>query len=361
MNRKYFIWIINLAIACLFLVGLFMWSEKSEPTPTHSKQETVPQATSPFKSYISAVGIVEASSENIFIGSPVNRVVEKVEVAVGEKVKEGQVLFKLECRDLEADLLTRCISYENALANLVKLESLPRPEDVTTADAELKSAQIEVVQAKSQFQRVEGLQNSGAMSQEEVNKRRFNLEQAKAKLEQAKAALEKTKAGTWKPDLDIAKLQVLQAEALVKRVESDIERTIIRSPIDATVLQIKIHEGEFPPTDSSRTPPMIIGNIDVMNLRVNINQFDASFYNQDAPAIAYLQGNASVKFPLKFVRIEPFFVAKQNLTNDITEKVDTRVLQAVYSFKEGEKNIFVGQQMDVFIETKQTAKKEESA
>jgi hypothetical protein len=139
----------------------------------------------------------------------------------------------------------------------------------------------------------------------------------------------------------------------VVRIETDIERTIITSPIDGTVLQIKIHEGEYPPSDSSRSPPMIIGNTDLLHLRVSINQFDASYFNPNSPAVAYLQGDAERNFPLHFVKLEPYFVTKQNITNDISEKVDTRVLQAIYAFDEGTSKIFVGQQMDVFIETKQ--------
>ena len=166
-----------------------------------------------------------------------------------------------------------------------------------------------------------------------------------------RADLDKTKAGAWKPDLEIAQARCSAAKAEAQRVEAEIARTIIRSPIDGTVLQIKIHPGEFPPSDSSRTPSMIVGNTDKLNLRVSINQFDASYYHASAPAVAFLQGNAQVRFPLHFVRLEPYFVTKQNLTNDISEKVDTRVLQVIYCFDEDDARIFVGQQMDVFIES----------
>lgn len=350
MNRTYFRWIVVLAILCIVIVIFFMWDHKltkTVPTPT----PIVPRTSSPFKSYISAVGIVEASGGNILIGSPVNRVVDKVEVTVGQKVQEGDVLFRLESHDLEADLASRMIDYDNALANLKKLEALPRNEDVVSATAMLNGAKTELEQTKSQYLRVEGLEKSGAMSKEEIARRRFAFEQAEAKLQQAQANLDKIKSGAWLPDLEIARLQVRRSKALVKRVKADIARTIIRAPTDATVLQIKIHEGEFPPSDSSRTPSMIIGNTDTMNLRVSINQFDASYYNPKAPAEAFLQGNSKISFPIKFVHIEPYFINKQNLSNDITEKVDTQVLQAIYCFEEGEKRVFVGQQMDVFIET----------
>lgn len=350
MNRSYFNWIILLAASCVVLVAIFMGGEAVSSPKTAQKPLTA-RPMSPFKSYIAAVGIVEASSGNIFVGSPINRVVDKVDVKVGDKVKAGEVLFRLESKDLEADLLTKCINYKNAAANLQKLESLPRKEDVAISEAQLKEAQVRLMQAKSQYDSVNGLELSGAMSREEVDKRKFAFQEAEAKRQQAEADLNKTKSGAWKPDLEMAKLQVEQAKAEVQRAEADLARTVIRAPSDAQVLQIKIHAGEYPPSDPSRVPPMILGNTDEMHLRVSINQFDASFYSTKAPTVAFLQGNAKTPFHLTFVQLEPYFVTKQNLTNDITEKVDTRVLQAIYCFEEGEQRVYVGQQMDVFIET----------
>ncbi len=355
MNRNYFYWIVAAAGACIALVAGFMWQEKqAEKAPP--ARTSLARPSQPFQSSLTAVGIVEPSSENINIGSPVNRVIDKVDVIVGQKVKKGDILFRLESRDLTAELQTQKLAYENAQANLKKLQALPRAQDVAAAAAALKSVQVDLEQAKTQYERVAGLQNSGAMSQEEVMRRKFIFEDAEAKLQQAQADFDKIKAGAWAPDLTIAKLQVEQAKASMERVQVEIERTIIRSPIDATVLQIKIHEGEFPPCDASRVPLMIVGNVDVMHLRVSINQFDASYFNPKAPAVAFLQGNPHVEFPLEFVEIEPYFVTKQNLTNDITEKVDTRVLQVIYAFKEKSDHVYVGQQMDVFIKNSREPK-----
>jgi hypothetical protein len=50
------------------------------------------------------------------------------------------------------------------------------------------------------------------------------------------------------------------------------------------------------------------------------------------------------------VRFEPYVVPKKSLTGDSTERVDTRVLQIIFGFTRGELPIFVGQQMDVFID-----------
>ena len=66
--------------------------------------------------------------------------------------------------------------------------------------------------------------------------------------------------------------------------------------------------------------------------------------------MASVRGDAGVKTPLSFVRFEPFVVPKKSLTGDGSERVDTRVLQAIYSIDGVDAPVFVGQQLDAFIE-----------
>jgi len=50
------------------------------------------------------------------------------------------------------------------------------------------------------------------------------------------------------------------------------------------------------------------------------------------------------------VRFEPYVIPKKNLTGDNTERVDTRVLQVIYAL-ERNAPVYVGQQMDIYIES----------
>jgi multidrug efflux pump subunit AcrA (membrane-fusion protein) len=347
VNRKYFLAIVLAAVISLLFIILYMIYESS---PTVVPEQETTHSVAPFKSYIFGTGIVEASSENIAIGTPLNRAIEKIDVNVGDRVKKGEVLLQLENRDLRTELLAKRIDLKKTQANLEKLESYPRREDLIAAEAQYKTAQFDYELAKKQNEMIQSLKDPRALSKDEINRRQTAFEQTEAKLQQAQADFDKIKAGTWKPDLEIAKLEVMQARASLDLVKREIERTIIRSPIDATVLQIKAHEGEFPQLDTSREPLMVLGNTDKMHLRVSINQFDIPYFDENAPAVAFLQGDQTREFPLTFIRVEPFLIGKQNLTNAITEKVDTRVLQVIYSFKTNPR-VYVGQQMDVFIET----------
>jgi hypothetical protein len=104
------------------------------------------------------------------------------------------------------------------------------------------------------------------------------------------------------------------------------------------------------------TPPnqplVVLGNIATLHVRVDIDEYDIARFDQAAPATAFPRGNLQERYPLEFVRVEPFVVPKKSLTGDTTERVDTRVLQVIYEFDPaGRPPLFVGQQVDVYIDT----------
>ncbi len=94
-----------------------------------------------------------------------------------------------------------------------------------------------------------------------------------------------------------------------------------------------------------------MGNVKPLHLRVDVDEHDIVRLRPEAPAVASVRGDAAHTFPLKFVRFEPLVQPKKSLTGDNTERVDTRVLQVIYALENtGDRRVFVGQQMDVFIE-----------
>jgi hypothetical protein len=81
-----------------------------------------------------------------------------------------------------------------------------------------------------------------------------------------------------------------------------------------------------------------------------VDENDAWRVKAGASATAFLRGNRDIHTPLKFVRFEPYVIPKTSLTGDTTERVDTRVLQVIYSFERGDLPIYAGQQMDIYVE-----------
>jgi HlyD family secretion protein len=120
--------------------------------------------------------------------------------------------------------------------------------------------------------------------------------------------------------------------------------------VDGQLLQVKVRLGEYAPAGVLQTPLMLLGNTDVMHVRIDVDENDAWRIRADAKATAYVRGNRDLKTEMKFVRIEPYVVPKRSLTGDSTERVDTRVLQVLYAFEKDKLPVYVGQQMDVFID-----------
>jgi multidrug efflux pump subunit AcrA (membrane-fusion protein) len=307
-------------------------------------------AQSPFLNQIAGSGLVEANTENISLGTPVSGVVTEVNVMQGDKVKRGEVLFRLDDRDLEAQKKVMQAQLDSAKQKLQKLRLAPRPEDIPPAQAKVDELKAAVADAKSQYDRAMELNGTQAMAQEEVIRRQHALESAKAQLAAADATLAELKAGTWKPDLKIAEADVENAQSNLDAVLMNIERTIVRSPIDGSVMQKNVRLGEFAAAGMNETPLMILGNIEPLYVRVDIDENDAWRVVGHPDAVGELRGNRDYQAHLKFVRIEPYMIPKKSLTGDTTERVDTRVLQIIYSLAGANIPIFAGQQMDVFID-----------
>ncbi len=348
MKRNYFFVIVITAFACLFLIFYSLWRDIQAPLSKPMPNEP-PQ--SPYKSFISGVGVIEASSGNILISTPINRLVEKVLVKVGQKVNKGDMLLCLENKDLVANLAVQEVMYNKAMAEYQKLQELPRSEDVNASSALLQRSQSELEHAQYQYEMVLNLPDPRAISEEEKKRRFSNYQQAKANWQQVKADYDKIEKGAWKPDLEIAYQSAQEALARIEQVKTEIERSCILSPIDGTVLQVNIHPGEFAASESYQTPLMIIGNIDVLHLRVSINQLDIPYFDPNAPAEAFFQDDKQSLIPLQFIRYEPYLTYKKYLTNELTERVDTKVFQIIYQIKDqAGASLYVGEIMDVFIE-----------
>jgi len=125
---------------------------------------------------------------------------------------------------------------------------------------------------------------------------------------------------------------------------------VIRAPIDAQVLQVKVRAGEYAPASVTATPLVVIGRAKPLHVRVDVDEQEAWRVGAGARAMAHVRGNPRLETPLTFVRFEPFVVPKKSLTGDSTERVDTRVLQVIYRVESEELPLFVGQQLDVFID-----------
>jgi RND family efflux transporter MFP subunit len=282
--------VVGLGIAIFTVVA---GSKATVPAPA-----VADPAQPPYRAFVAGSGIVEASTENIAIGTQLPGIVSRIYIQIGSPVKAGDPLFTIDDRAQRAELATR--------------------------RASVQVAEAQLADSKNQLALAESITDKRAMSVEERDKRRFATQKAEAQLAQAGAEL--------------------------KAMETDLDRLTVRAPVDGQILQLKVHLGEFAPAGVLATPLILLGNVDKLCVRVDVDENDAWRVRDRAPATGNLRGNKDIKTQLEFVRFEPYIVPKKSLTGDSSERVDTRVLQVVYGFKRGSLPIYVGQQMDVFID-----------
>ncbi len=275
-------------------------------------QPVAQPALAPFSNSIGGAGIVEASSNNIALGASLPGIVAAVSVQVGDKVRAGQPLFTIDSREIQAEIAVK-------RANLAK------------AQGAFKEAQASLADYKTQYGIVKNVNDRRAVSVDEVEKRRNALELAKAKVESAAAAVEASKAE-------------------IHQAETTLERLTVCAPIDCEVLQVNVRPGEFAPSGALSTPLLRLGAMDRLHVRVDIDENDAWRFSSNSRATAFMRGKRDLKASLVFERVEPYMVPKSSLTGSSTERVDTRVLQVIFSFSRHDLPAFVGQQVDVYIE-----------
>lgn len=318
----------------------------------------VEPAKSPFAKQLAGSGIVEPETENISIGTHLPGIVEQVHVKVGDTVRPGMPLFRLDDRQLQAELEVRKAAVVSAQATLEKLNNV-RAEEQPPLRAKVSEMTANLDDQNKQLVRLQRL--GVAASEDELTRREAGVAMAKAQLEKAKADLALQEAGAWKYDRLVAQSAVKQAQAQLDQTSTELTRLSVKAPrfkwdlpslaSDTTefkVLQVNVRPGEFVATVSGQ-PLIVLGYIGKLHVRVDIDENDIGRFRANLPGFAQPRGNPHVKIPITFVRVEPYVIPKRSLTGSNTERVDTRVLQVIYRIDSADQPLYVGQQMEVFL------------
>ncbi|HVU64927.1 MAG TPA: biotin/lipoyl-binding protein [Phycisphaerales bacterium] len=351
------------ALGVAFAVYTVLAQSKPQPQAAPVAQP----ATSPYQSQVPGAGLVEPSTEFISIGTNVPGIVTKVFVKAGDKVKAGDPLFMIDDRSLKADLASREAVVSAAQAAIDRLRAMPRREEIPPAEAKLREAQTDLEDLSAQLSMWEQASTvQGTVSADTLSQKRFAVAAAQTRVAQARSALDLLKAGAWAPDIAIAEANLAEAKADVQKTRTAIDLLTVNAPVAAEILKVNVRAGQYAPVSSQGTGGsggsgsapdpdsalMIIGDTDVLHIRVDIDENDAWRVKEGTKGTAFIRGNSKLHTPIKFVRFEPYVIPKKSLTGASGERVDTRVLQVICSFRRSDLNapVYVGQQMDVFLE-----------
>ncbi len=350
------------AIATLVFAGMQVIKAQQKPAPVSPPIEP---GKSPYIKQLAGAGIVEPEGENIAIGSPVPGLVDKVLVRVGQKVKPDDLLFQLDDRSLVAEYAVRSALLRSSEASFKKIDGPPREDERPTQLAKVLEMKVNLDDQTQLYERMKRVA-SGAVSEEELAKRQMATKFAKAQYDRASADFALWEKGAWQPDRDIAKAAVMQAEASVAQTRTELSRLRVGAPhmrwkkgtkgeeiaddegVEFEVLQVNIRPGEYV-ANTPGTALIVLGRVGKLHVRVDFDENDIARFKPELTGTAKLRGNPDIGFPLKFARVDPYVIPKKSLTGANTERVDTRVLQVIYALDTKGKSLYVGQQMDVFL------------
>ena len=335
-----------IAAGLLGFAVVFVSGQNRATPPT---QPPSPPPESPFDYTVAGAGIVEAETENIAIGSATPGVVTKVLVKVDQKVTQGQPLFELDDRQLQAELRNRQAAVVAAQADLTRMENEPRPEELRMSQAQVAEARANLLNQQDQLRRAKELYNRKVETEQTLITRQQALHAGEAQLARVQAEYDMRESGAWKFDLDVSRAHLAQAEAQVEQTMIELDRLVVRTLVDGRVLQVNVRPGEFVGASPGQAL-VVLGNIEQLHVRVDIDENDIPRFVPGSPGVAIVRGQSGVEFPLSFVRVEPYVVPKRSLTGENTERVDTRVLQVIYAIDTKDRPLYVGQQLDVYLQ-----------
>jgi len=300
---------VSFYVAILGILAAVKLAGQLRKTPS-APAPLVEPARSPFSNTVAATGIIEASRENVRVGTSKPGLLTKVFVEVGSRVKEGDPLFQLDDREARAKVVTT-------------------RSQVDALRAALKAEQVMADDAADQFQRVDKLQKDKIASDDERIRKEFQLQNWLARVARLEA-------------------DIRAAQAIADQAQVELDVLTIRAPREGTILQVNVRSGEFAETKPNE-PMMILGEVDRLQIRADVDEQNAPLVQTNQPVVAFLKGSTQNPLPLRFVRIEPYVIPKKSLTGDSAERVDTRVLQIIYELDHAPVPLYVGQQVDVFI------------
>src|SRR5688572_25054951 len=199
--------------------AIFTVRAANKPVPV--SQPVAEPARSPFATYVAGSGLIEAATENIAVGTSVPGVVTEVLVKVGDSVKAGAPLFRIDDRELKAQLAVREAALLSARAEWQRLQNQPRPEEIPVAEAKVAEARASLENAKVVLNKWQRVENPGVVSPVELRTAKLQVQIEDSRVKQAEADLALLKAGAWAPDKAIAAARVASAEAQVAAAKTD--------------------------------------------------------------------------------------------------------------------------------------------
>jgi HlyD family secretion protein len=230
---------------------------------------------------LSATGYIVAH-HTINVNSKVTGRLAWIGVEKGDKVKEGQVLVRLEDQEFRAAYEQAKGALENAQAYLEELQHGSRPEEIQQAQHNLDEARATLVNDRITLDRTKELAANGVVARQQLDDATAKFESDQQRVNSLDKAFQLSKLGPRSEELARAQGAVTQAQGQLDYAQSQLEATVIRAPVTGTILDRTAEKGElitaqFASAAAGGPQGSVVSLADLNDLQVELDIAQADF------------------------------------------------------------------------------------
>lgn len=227
---------------------------------------------------LNATGYIVAAHK-IELAAKVVGKVAWIGVEKGDVVKKDQELVRLEDDEYRAQVQQAQGQLANLQAALQRAINGSRPEEIAKAKADLDNAKANEVNAKVTLDRTRKLVDEGVLSKQSLDDAQAKYDSAAAQTISVYRTYDLAKLGPRKEDIDSARGLVEQAKGQLALAETQLKNTIIRAPVDGTILERNVEKGEFVTTGfvgdkGAKGYVVSLADLNDLKVEIDVNQND---------------------------------------------------------------------------------------
>lgn len=222
---------------------------------------------------LNATGYV-VPAHKIQVASKVLGRVAWIGVEKGDRVREGQVIVRLEDDEYRAQLRQAQGQLAALLARLRELEAGSRPEEVARAKADLEEAEANLANARVNLERTQTLAEEKILARQALDDAKARFDREAARVESMRKAYELVRIGPRREQIDAVRGQVEQARGAVAFYETQLANTLIKAPVTGTILERVVEKGEFVTTSfvgDRGAKGFVVSLADLRDLKVELD------------------------------------------------------------------------------------------
>ena len=283
--------VIGVAIFALLGLGRFIYGKMNAATEVEIVRvhAAAPVTNGGGAVILNATGYIIAAHK-IELAAKVVGKVSSINVEKGDRVKAGQVLVRLEDDEYRARLLESQGQLETLKARLAQAEHGSRPEEIAKAKADVEQAIADRENSRVTLDRARGLVQDKVMAKQTLDDAQARYDGAAAKVASLERAFDLVKLGPRKEEIDALRAQVSQAQGTLNYAQVQLDNTVIRAPIDGTILERNVEKGEFVTTGfvgdkGAKGYVVSIADLHDLEVELDINQNDFAKLSATQPGV----------------------------------------------------------------------------